>query len=424
MAGTTLKQKRKAVEQHKANKKARTERRKRGDGPKGVPRTIENTPLPRLTSLVRPPPAAPSKKPQQDDDDDDDEDDEDEEEVGDDDEEEEDPSAVAQSGDHDDAQKTNDEDDDADEEDKEEEEVDPRDDPYAPPAILITTSLPSASISPHLGSLNARSHPSERTRNFITELLSIFPGAEYRPRAKAKGVGIGKIAGWARKRGFDALVVVGQDVNQKGAVPAYLTVVQLPNGPTAFFRLTSISLGSEIGGHARPTPHTPELILNNFTTALGHQVGSVLRSLFPQIPDLDGRQVVTAHNQRDFIFFRRHRYAFSSADKAKLQEIGPRFTLKLRLLRTGLPKGAGEWDGEVRFDGVNAEPYEPEPEGLGVDQGADSSLPTEADEPGQGEGSSSKKKRKPSKIVAADGQDAGATEFKWKQWHHAVLRSM
>lgn len=316
---------------------------------------------------------------------------------------------------------------DVEDEEDEEEEDDPRDDPYAPPAILITTSLPSASLSPHLASLNARSHPSERTRNFITELLSIFPGAEYRPRAKAKGAGLGKIAGWARKRGFDALLVVGQDVNQKGAIPAYLTIIQLPNGPTAFFRLTSISLGSEIAGHGRGTEHTPELILNNFSTALGHQVGSLFRSLFPQIPDLDGRQVVTAHNQRDFIFFRRHRYQFSSANKAALQEIGPRFTLKLRLLRNGLPKGAGEWDGEVNFDGVNPEPDAPEPQGLGDDGdhleegdqdasrgSAAAPVPEDADADIALAASSKKTKKKKVSIVGADGQDGGEVEFKWK----------
>lgn len=89
----------------------------------------------------------------------------------------------------------------------------------------------------------------------------------------------------------------------------------------------------------RPTETDPaaELILNNFTTLLGNSVGRVFGSLFPPQPQFRGRQVVTLHNQRDFLFFRRHRYAFTSATEAKLQEIGPRFTLKLRWLRKGLP---------------------------------------------------------------------------------------
>jgi hypothetical protein len=50
-----------------------------------------------------------------------------------------------------------------------------------------------------------------------------------------------------------------------------------------------------------------ELILNGLTTLLGDSVGRVFQSLFPPMPQFKGRQVVTLHNQRDFLFFRRHR---------------------------------------------------------------------------------------------------------------------
>lgn len=219
-------------------------------------------------------------------------------------------------------------------------------DPTAPPSILITTSLPSNATSPHLGSANARSHPAEKVREFVKQLLDVFPGAEYRPRAKAKGAGLGKICSWARARRYDAVLVIGES-NKK---PCTLTLVQLPLGPTALFRLTSVSYGKEIYGHARSTGHSPELILNNFTTALGHRVGRMLQHLFPKIPELEGRQVVTAHNQRDYVFFRRHRYEFRSTEKAALQEIGPRFTLKLVSMASGLPKGAGAWNGRFVDD--------------------------------------------------------------------------
>ena len=49
-----------------------------------------------------------------------------------------------------------------------------------------------------------------------------------------------------------------------------MTVVHLPHGPTAYFKLTSVELTKKIFGHARATPHHPELILNNFATRLGH----------------------------------------------------------------------------------------------------------------------------------------------------------
>ena len=46
------------------------------------------------------------------------------------------------------------------------------------------------------------------------------------------------------------------------------------------------------------------------------------------------------------------RYAFRSTEKAALQEIGPRFTLKLRSLRAGLPavKEFGEPSTKLEFD--------------------------------------------------------------------------
>lgn len=106
----------------------------------------------------------------------------------------------------------------------------------------------------------------------------------------------------------------------------------------------------------------PEVILNNFSTRLGHSIGRLLASLFPHDPEFVGRRVVTFHNQRDYIFFRHHRwvtlnwrskpskltwricllcgmflcrYQFKGAEKCGLQELGPRFTLKLRTLQKG-----------------------------------------------------------------------------------------
>jgi len=163
--------------------------------------------------------------------------------------------------------------------------------------------------------------------------VDIFPGAEFKRRRKGQGFEIGRIAGWAAKRGYTNLMVVNEDRKKPNAI----TLVHLPNGPTAYFKLSSVQLTKEIFGHARATPHHPELVLNNFVTRLGHTVGRMFQTLFPQLPEFQGRQVVTLHNQRDFLFFRRHRYAFRSTEKAALQEIGPRFTLKLRWLKKGLP---------------------------------------------------------------------------------------
>jgi ribosome production factor 1 len=97
--------------------------------------------------------------------------------------------------------------------------------------------------------------------------------------------------------------------------PNGLIIVKLPLGPTAVFKLRSAVKASDIKGHGAPTPHACELILNNFATRLGRRVGRVLGSLFQHNPDFTGRQVATFHNQRDFIFFRMHRYIFEGGDE-------------------------------------------------------------------------------------------------------------
>jgi len=206
------------------------------------------------------------------------------------------------------------------------------DDPTRPPRVLITTSPKATRV----------------TYEFCEELSGIFPGAEFYRRPKGQGFEMGKIAGWAAKRGYSNLLVVNENTKKPNAI----TFVHLPNGPTAYFKLTSIQLTKSIFGRARATAHHPELVLNNFVTRLGHAVGRMFQTFFPPLPEFQGRQVVTLHNQRDFLFFRRHRYAFRSEEKVALQEIGPRFTLKLRSLRRGLPavKNLGEAPKPLEFD--------------------------------------------------------------------------
>jgi rRNA maturation protein Rpf1 len=103
-----------------------------------------------------------------------------------------------------------------------------------------------------------------------------------------------------------------------------------------------------------------------FGTRLGHRVGRFLGSIFPHNAQFQGRQVVTFHNQRDYIFVRHHRYIFEEGKqlpqqqqpkidstttqdekegtqanpkkqknptRARLQELGPRFTLKLKWIQ-------------------------------------------------------------------------------------------
>lgn len=167
-----------------------------------------------------------------------------------------------------------------------------------------------------------------KTVQFMKELQHIIPNSEVRVR---KGIDLKKIIPQAKEKGFTALVVVNEDKK----MPNGIVISHLPDGPTAHFKLTSVKLGRTIKNHGRKTSHRPEVILNNFSTRLGHSVARLLAALFPYDPQFQGRQCVTFHNQRDFIFFRHHRYIFKNQKKAGLQELGPRFTLKLRSLQRG-----------------------------------------------------------------------------------------
>jgi ribosome production factor 1 len=111
--------------------------------------------------------------------------------------------------------------------------------------------------------------------------------------------------------------------------------LHLPEGPSAEWRITSIVLPKAIPGHATTSAHYPELIMKRFETRVGKLCSRMLRALFPLTPDFVGRRVAIFHNQRDFVFFRHYRYVFESTEEARLQEAGPRFTLKLLWLQEG-----------------------------------------------------------------------------------------
>ncbi|EDV58825.1 probable ribosome production factor 1 [Drosophila erecta] len=173
-------------------------------------------------------------------------------------------------------------------------------------------------------------NPVTKTRKFGLELSRIFPNALVKIRNKSS---VKKICKSAEREEFTDVVIVNEDRRK----PNGLLVIHLPNGPTAHFKLSNVKLTSDIKrDHKEITKHRPEVILTNFTTRLGLTVGRMLGALFHHDPEFRGRRAVTFHNQRDYIFFRHHRYEFTKEGKrVKLRELGPRFTLKLRSLQEG-----------------------------------------------------------------------------------------
>ncbi|KAF2087603.1 Brix-domain-containing protein [Saccharata proteae CBS 121410] len=217
--------------------------------------------------------------------------------------------------------------------------------PPREPKILITTSI------------NSTLH---KEAELLTEL---FPGSHYVRRTNHRyghKFSIREISKFASNRDYTTVIVLNEDLKK----PSGLDVVHLPHGPMFHFSISNWVEGKKLPGHGNATNHYPELILNNFRTPLGLLTAHLFRTMFPPQPEIEGRQVVTLHNQRDYMFFRRHRYVFRDkrtteksvvdADgkpmkgaeeiRAGLQELGPRFTLKLRRIDKGIQKASGqEW---------------------------------------------------------------------------------
>merc|ERR1719223_74670 len=237
------------------------------------------------------------------------------------------------------------------------------------PKILVTT----------------RPRPSAQLFHFIGDLMRFFPKLYYYPR---KSFSVKEICEFATRKDFTHLMVLGEKSKVcNGMIISHLRRTNAAAtgagaedegdgvfkgaGPTAFFKISNVVTSSDVPNHGSATSHVPELNLNGFGTRLGHRVGRFVGSLFPHNAQFQGRQVVTFHNQRDYIFVRHHRYIFEEGKepinppksdkkqtededgeengakdtekpqkqknktKARLQELGPRFTMKLKWIQEG-----------------------------------------------------------------------------------------
>lgn len=188
-------------------------------------------------------------------------------------------------------------------------------------------------------------NPLRKTRIFGNELSRMIPNSHCLLRNRS---GVKKVVKNAIEEGYTDVLIVNEDMRK----PNGLLVIHLPEGPTAHFRLSNVKITTEMKrSHKSITTHRPEVILNNFTTRLGLTVSRMLASLFHYDPEFKGRRAVTFHNQRDYIFFRHHRYEFKNEKRVALREMGPRFTLKLRSLQRGTfdtKTGDYEWTSEGR----------------------------------------------------------------------------
>ena len=192
------------------------------------------------------------------------------------------------------------------------------------PQILITTSIS------HTGGIF----------RFIKELKNFLPNSYFYYRKKFD---LGTIMKSAIEKEFTDIIVVTERLRK----PYKLLLIHLPNGPSMEFKILDVMYQDEMQGHGVSVGYNPELMFRNFKTTLGVRVQRALNALFPKDEELKGRELITFQNQRDFIFFWYYRYIFTNNfTDVNLQEIGPRFTMRLLYVQKGLfdpDKGDYEW---------------------------------------------------------------------------------
>lgn len=129
----------------------------------------------------------------------------------------------------------------------------------------------------------------------------MIPKAYFYPRKSFRN--FSKNLQEAVKRGYTHYIRI-HEFQKK---PILIDFALLPAGPTISFKVKKYIPCHEILGRGVPILTQPELILKGLGTSLGLRVGRFWQSLFPPVPKLPERTVVSFINQRDFLFLRHHR---------------------------------------------------------------------------------------------------------------------
>nr|XP_056705858.1 U3 small nucleolar ribonucleoprotein protein IMP4 [Euleptes europaea] len=193
------------------------------------------------------------------------------------------------------------------------------------PRIMVTTSR----------------DPSSRLKMFAKELKLVFPGAQRMNRGRHE---VGALVRACKANGVTDLLVV----HEHRGVPDGLIISHLPFGPTAYFTLCNVVMRHDIPDIGTMSEAHPHLIFHNLTSRLGQRVTSILKYLFP-VPKDDSKRVITFANQDDYISFRHHVYKKTDHRNVELTEVGPRFEMKLYMIKLGTLEQESTADVEWRW---------------------------------------------------------------------------
>lgn len=139
----------------------------------------------------------------------------------------------------------------------------------------------------------------------------------------------------AVERGYTHIIRLQEFQNE----PYCLEMSMLPYGPSVSLRIRKYVACKDIHNRGVPILTQPEMIFKNLKTSLGARLQRFLGSIFPPQPKLQDRTIISVINQRDFLFFRHHRYFCFMISFADLQV---HFRQEIRHFQVGGFAGADE----------------------------------------------------------------------------------
>ena len=180
------------------------------------------------------------------------------------------------------------------------------------PSILITSSR----------------KPSSRLQQFLKELKIVIPNTT---RINRGNYVIHELVEVATKYNFTDLIIL----HEHRGNPDGLIISHLPSGPTAYFALSNVVLRHDLRTELDTMPEEyPHLIFHNFQSTFGDRVCDILKFIFP-VPKLESKRVISFINKEDFIIFRHNSYKKDDYKTVNLNELGPRFVMKLYQISLG-----------------------------------------------------------------------------------------
>ncbi|GFT93916.1 brix domain-containing protein ZK795.3 [Nephila pilipes] len=179
------------------------------------------------------------------------------------------------------------------------------------PKIVITTSR----------------DPSVKLKQFAKEFRLILPNSQ---RLNRGNYNLKTLMEACKANAVTDFIMIEETRGQ----PDGLIICHLPHGPTARFSIQDVVMRHDIPDIGNMPQEYPHLAFYNFKSKLGLRVTSILKHLFP-VPKEESKRLVSFLNYDDWILFRHHTHDTDEKGEMQLIELGPRFLMKLFVIKRG-----------------------------------------------------------------------------------------